>query len=153
MSQRTQDAERTLLANLSPKETLRAYMAFGARIVEGYMPPDLTNATSEELWRHWSSFERLMRRMRTDGSITVSYGDGPFAHVVSFVPGQDNFHQALALACFLYHNPAEDAWTWVSAPHVRSGEFRARFRKTSNNTVTYVTEDGRTVRFSFAEAL
>ena len=139
MDQRTLDA----------KEALLAYMYFGARIVEGYRPPDLTNATPEELWRHWSSFETLMRRMRIDGSITVSYGGGPF---VRFVPGQDNFHQALALACFLYHNPAEDAWTWVSAPHVRGDEFHARFRKTSNNTVTYVAEDGRTVRFLFAEA-
>ena len=139
-------AQRTL----DVKEVLGRYLAFGARIVEGYVPPNLTNATSEVLWRIWSSFETLMRRMRTDGSTCVSYGDGPFA---PFVPGQNNFHQALALACFLYQNPAEDAWTWVSAPHVRGGEFRARFRKTSNNTVTYVTEDGRTVRFSFAEAL
>jgi hypothetical protein len=116
--------------------------------IEGYSGPDLTNASAAELWRHWSSFPRLMREMEAHGTISVSYGGGPF---VPFVPSQDNFHQALALACFMYNNPMGDAW--VRGPHAHGGQFSAYFRKSSNNTVTYTTPDLRTVCFAFAEGL
>ena len=140
------DHDKGLKGPLNYEEMLRSYLAFGARIVDGYDPPDLTNASAAELWGHWSSFPRLMRGMREHGSIRVSYGGGPF---VPFVPSRDNFHQALALACFMHNNPNGAAW--VSGPHVHGGEFRAYFRK-SNNMVTYTTVDGRTVTFGFDKA-
>ena len=137
------------MEHIEYKEVLNRSLQFGERMIGNsniYKAPDLTHLSPKELWNLWSNDPILMGKMRTDRSIRVSYGGGPFA---PFVPGQNNYHQALALACFLYYTHLKDAW--VSGPHVHGGEFRARFHK-SNNMVTYTTDDGRTVTFGFDKA-
>jgi hypothetical protein len=124
---------------------LNAYLDAGASISTGQVPQCIAGGKG---WGVWNAYQKLVRKRLAKGGINVCYGDGRY---VSFIPNEDNIHQALALACFLYQIHRETAW--VSAIRVSGDEFIAHFRKRSNNTVSYTTFAGPTVTFAFAEAL
>ena len=139
----------SVLPTLDSKKRLRGYLAFGARICNGYCPPDLNNMTPYGVWAEWRSHPHLMKELQAAGAISMSYGGGEYT---PFTPDHTNCHRALALACFLHYQPQglrQGQRVMVTAPHASGGQFEAAFFKSGTHHVSYITDTGCEVKFEF----
>ena len=124
---------------------LKGFYAFGNRL-SGAEIPDLSSFNPKELWEHWSSFGTLMQEILECGNIYVSYNN---SQQIQFIPNKNNYHQALALACFMHIKPKNNELVKVSGPHSHGLQFSAFFRKKIDGSVEYITEVGIKHIFTF----